>query len=126
MSHKMKAEHLRLDLNNQSTRYKYKLRPGFKSNELLLEFFSGVELDTFFGDLHAAIAEIEPLIVASEDIFVNDEIRYFYHSKIGNFMLYKDIWNFAFILSKDNQKSILLLDAMLSKNPKFEKIQAII
>lgn len=41
-------------------KYKYHLRPGYKSQDLLIEIFSGVENEYFLTDLLDSIAAINP------------------------------------------------------------------
>lgn len=104
--------------------YKYKLRPAYKSKELLIEIFSGVENDAFEMDVNLALTDIEPELIEEEDLWMNDEVLYVYNSKIGTYTLSKDIWNNAFIISEENQNGIIVIEKLLMKNPKFEKIEA--
>lgn len=103
--------------------YKYKLRPGYKSKALLIEFFSGVEKDVFEMDINLALSEIEPEMIKAEDLWMNDEVLYFYNSKIGTYTLSKDNWNNAFITSEENQNGIIAIEQLLMKSQKFEKIE---
>jgi hypothetical protein len=103
--------------------YKYKLRPAYKSKELLIEFFSGVENDAFELDINLALSEIEPEMIKAEDLWMNDEVLNVYNSKIGSYTLSKDNWNNAFIISEENQNGIIAIEQLLMKNPKFEKIE---
>lgn len=103
-------------------RYKYKFRPGFKSQDLLIDFFSGVENSEFGTDLMYALQEIKPELVKTEDV-LNDEVLYFYSSNLGEFLLIKDIWNNAYIMAENNQNGIIAIELLLNVDSKFEKIE---
>lgn len=104
-------------------KYKYHCRPGYGSEHLLIEFFNGVENETFGSDLFDAIKEIKPKFTALEDLWMNDEIIHTVNSDLGEFMLSKDIWDLAFIMSDKNQSCIVQIDRLLLKDKRFEKIE---
>jgi hypothetical protein len=104
--------------------YKYKLRPGYKSKELLIEIFSGVENEDFASDFKHTLIEIEPELIKKVDVWVNDEILYHFNSKIGKYTISSSNWDFVLINADDNQNGIIAIDQILMKNPKFEKIEA--
>jgi hypothetical protein len=55
--------------------YKYHLRQGYGSDNLLLEFLL-VSTDTEFDkDLFAALKDINPKVYTLEDLWTNDEVR---------------------------------------------------
>jgi len=103
--------------------YKYHCRPGYGSEHLLIEFISGVENKTFIIELLDAIKEINPKFTALEDLWMNDEIIYTVNSDLGEFMLSKDIWDLAFIMSDKNQSCIVQIDKLLLKDKRFQKIE---
>ncbi|MCW0487193.1 hypothetical protein [Riemerella anatipestifer] len=102
--------------------YKYHLRPEYKSENLLIEIFSGVENEKFLSELLNSISEINPKIEAIADLWMSDEIILTIYSECGNFSLSKDIWNLAFIMS-NNQKCIHKINSILSKDARFEKVE---
>lgn len=106
-----------------SVGYKYYFRPRYKSKELLIEIYSGVENDSFEMDISFALAEIQPKVIESEDMWMNDEVLYVYNSNVGSYTISKDIWNIAFITSEENQNGILAIERLLAKDPKFEKME---
>lgn len=97
------------------------MRPEYGSDKLLLEFLLD-NTDTDFGkDLLTALKDINPTIDSIEDLWMNDEVLLYVSSDIGFFMLTKDIWGFAFIMSEDNQSCIEAIDKMLFNNSIFQK-----
>jgi hypothetical protein len=105
------------------TKYKYHYRPGYGSENLLIEFISGVENDVFRTDLFDAIKEINPKLISREDLWMNDEILYLIDSDLGAFTLSKDIWDLAFLMADDNQSCILQINNLLFNDNRFEKIE---
>ena len=103
--------------------YKYKLRPAYKSKELLIEIFKGVENEDFVTDFKHIFFEIEPELIKKEDIWVNDEILYHFNSKIGKYTVSSSNWGVVFIIAEDNQNGIIAIEQLLMKNPKFDKIE---
>ena len=102
--------------------YKYHLRPEYKSENLLIEFFSGVENEKFLSELLNSLIEINPKIEGKTDLWINDEIIFKVYSDFGNFLLSKDIWNLAFIISK-NQECIHKINSILLNDIRFEKVE---
>ncbi|KRD11361.1 hypothetical protein ASE21_06535 [Flavobacterium sp. Root901] len=103
-------------------KYKYHLRPGYKSQDLLIEIFSGVEDENFMTDLLDSIAAIHPKMDEINDLWMNDEILMEMSSDSGFFSISKDIWDFAFIMS-DNQECINRINSLLSENKNFQKVE---
>ena len=103
--------------------YKYYLRPGYGSANLLIEFISGVENDTFNIDLFDAIKTIRPELIDLQDLWMNDEVLYFIQSNLGDFLLSKDIWDLAFIMADHNQTCIAKINELLLADSRFEKIE---
>ena len=100
---------------------KFKLRPAYRSKELLIEFTSGPEKHNFLSVLEAALSPIKAVITNSKDLWMNDEILYEVNSNLGIYQISMDNWGFAFIMSEDNQKLIREIDSILNENPAFEK-----
>lgn len=104
-------------------RYKYHHRPGYGSDNLLIEFISGTENKNFGNDLLDAIKGINPKITGKTDLWMNDEFLYTINSDHGHFILTKDTWDLVFIMAEDNQASISIIDEILVKDNRFEKIE---
>lgn len=108
---------------NKSFKYKFHYRPGYGSDELLIEFFKGVEKENFGIDFFDAIKEINPILLGKEDLWMNDEIIYTINTDHGKFTLSKNVWDIAFIISENNQACLLQINNMLLKDERFEKIE---
>lgn len=100
--------------------YKYRYRPGYKSNKLLIEFVTGVESDSFLTDLLITLEEIDVKVHSIMDLWMNDEVMTNLNSSVGDFTLSKDIWDLGFIMS-DNQETIKIIESFLSKSNLFFK-----
>ncbi|KIQ21431.1 hypothetical protein RT99_11560 [Flavobacterium sp. MEB061] len=104
-------------------KYKYYLRPGYKSQDLLIEIFSGAEDECFLTDLLDSISEINPKVDKMNDLWMNDEIEIEVSSDIGLFYVSKDIWDLAFIMSDNNQECINKINLILLKDKNFHKAE---
>ena len=104
-------------------KYKYHLRPGYKSQKLLIEIFSGAENEDFFTDFFDSIVEINPKVDTINDLWINDEYLLYINSDIGSFSISKDIWGFAFIMSEENQECLNKINLILLKNQNFQKVE---
>ncbi|MEO8237068.1 MAG: hypothetical protein ABI576_03095 [Flavobacterium sp.] len=76
--------------------YKYYFRPGYQSQDLLIDIFDGAESETFNADFLNAIAEVNPRMIDIVDLWMNDEVLMTFDSEAGQFTISKDIWGFAF------------------------------
>jgi hypothetical protein len=103
--------------------YKYHLRPGYGSNELLLEFLLDRTDSEFEHDLFISLQNINPRVDKVNDLWMNDEILLYVSSDKGAFTFSRDIWDFAFITAENNQPCIELIDEMLNSSNLFEKIE---
>lgn len=99
----------------------FRLRPGYGSKNLLIEFTSGPEKTSFVTEITQALSDIDMAITATTDLWMNDEILYAAYTKEGYFTLSIDIWGFAFIIADENQKLIHTIDQILQSNPTFHK-----
>lgn len=99
--------------------YNYRIRPGYGSEKLLIEFVKGVEKETFLTDLKEALSQIDLKFEEIEDLWVNNEILFHVNSSEGKFLLSKDLWDYAFIMADDNQECVKRIDVILSKDGNF-------
>ena len=104
-------------------KYKYHFRPEYNSENLLIEIFSGVENEQFLSDLLNSIIEINPKIEEITELWMNDEFVFEVQSDCGSFLLSKDIWNLAFIMSKNNQQCVNRINTILLKDKRFEMVE---
>ena len=104
-------------------KYKFYFRPAHDSENLLIEFISGVENADFGKDIFDAIKNISPKIIGQEDLWMNDEVLYSVDSTFGIFTLSKDVWNLAFIMNENNQPVLTKINELLIKDDRFQKIE---
>lgn len=101
--------------------FSYKLRPAYGSLELLIEFVIIKEPDNFIKELLEILTTNNFVLNGTTDVWMNDEIWIHLQSANGKITVTKDIYDFVFILGKDNQKDILNIDSVLLKSGLFEK-----
>lgn len=106
-----------------ATPYKYHLRPGYGSDELLLEFINLDASDSNFEkDFFVVIDRIHPEVHSVHDLWMNDEVVLDVQSDKGSFSFHKDIWDYVFIMADENQPCIISIDEILRNSNLFEKV----
>jgi len=103
--------------------YKYKLRPGYKSSELLIEFFIKAANDDFKNTLFQALESLNSQQKGATNLWMNDEVLIQCDCELGSFEISLDIWDGVFIMSPNNQGVIFKIDEILSKHNKFIKLE---
>ncbi|MCD0464142.1 hypothetical protein [Flavobacterium sp. ENC] len=103
--------------------YQYYFRPGYQSEELLIDVFGGAEKESFFPDFMEAIKEINPKMIDILDLWMNDEVLMTIDSEAGKFTVSRDIWGFAFIMADNNQDGLHRINSILEKAEQFEKVE---
>ena len=98
--------------------YKYKLRET-RAKTPLIVIISGSENGIFLKDFMKAIITLEPLIISTEDVWVNDELLLEVKSNVGDFTISMDIWGFAFIMSESSWKVVFRIEILLRESNKF-------
>lgn len=106
-----------------SNSIKYYLRPCYGSDKLLVEFILDSSNMNFNENILCALSSIHPKIDSVDDLWMNNEILFHISSDRGDFLLSKEIWDSAFILTENNQFIIKEIDNILSRNDLFEKIE---
>lgn len=101
--------------------YKYYFRPKYGSEKLLIEFFHGTENNSFLSDFLSIISKLKPKIAETTDLWVNDEILININSEIGESIISKDKWGFAFLMTENNQECVSEINSILEINEIFEK-----
>jgi len=104
-------------------KYKYHYRPGYKSQDLLIEIFDGAESEQFFTDFFNSIIDINPKVESTNNFLMNDEYLFEVSSDIGSFSISKDIWDLAFIMSEENQEGLKTINSILFKDDNFQKVE---
>lgn len=103
--------------------YKYKLRPAYKTSELLIEFFIKSANDEFFGSFYSALSSLNLEQQSVTDLWMNDEVVIDLNSDQGSFEISIDVWDGVFIMSPNNQNVIIKIDEILSEHIEFTKLQ---
>lgn len=101
--------------------YIYRFRPGYGSDEFLLEFTKNAGSEEFYMDLFDAFSSINCKTEVIDDEWNDDELVMHIHSDIGSFELSQDSLNTVFILTEDNQKGLKLLEELLQHSKLFSK-----
>lgn len=103
--------------------YKYKLRPGYKSSELLIEFCIKSSNDDFINSFYQALQSLKLQKQGETDLWMNDEVLIEFDCVNGFFEVSIDIWGGVFIMSPNNQDVIIKIDDILSKHNEFTKLE---
>ena len=105
-------------------KYTYTLRPGYGSEELLIELNGKDKPNQLQEDLFLILLQNGFNQGKTEDIWQNNEWCFYFHSKNGTIILSRDtVWDLFFLIGENkNQADILRLAWLLSENPLFEKI----
>ncbi len=101
--------------------YKYRVRPGYGSDKLLIEFLSDTGNKNFISTFKNVLSVCNAHSKKKIDLWFNDELIYNMDSDFGKFEISTDNWGNLFIIAEENQKAINLLDEIISKNDLFMK-----
>lgn len=101
--------------------YTYRFRPEYGSSKLLLEFIKGVEKKSFLDELLKALEVLNPKVLGTLDLWMNDEVMTTIDSDLGEFTLSIDIWDLGFIMADANQECLKKIDSILNRNPLYIK-----
>lgn len=102
--------------------FKYYYRPCYGSDELLIEIFTNVDREDFMDSFYDGISVMEPIVEDVKDLWMNDEALFTVRTKFGDLLFSKDIWDTAFIMSK-NQDCLERVNTLLEQNARFHKVQ---
>ncbi len=103
--------------------FSYKIRPGYGSDELLIEFDRTGATNIFIPWLLDLLSKNGFKFGKIPDIWVNDEINLQLKSKNGSVTFNRDIYDLIFILGDKNQQDILRIDEILINSGKFHKVK---
>jgi len=101
--------------------YIYRLRPGYGSDKLLLEFMLADLGAEFINDLLIALHAISPVVDSVEELWLNDEVLMRVSSTQGAFLLAKNTWGFAFLTAEENQSCLKCITDILNDSSLFER-----
>ncbi len=99
--------------------YRFKVRPGYKSSELLIDFTIDKADDLFFGALYGALKPLNVSNIDLTDLWVNDEVILHCNSDLGEFEITRDTYDLVFIMATNNQRVIKKIGELLSENKSF-------
>ena len=106
-------------MRTAAMKHPYKVRPGYRSEKLLIEFGPDSSDERFVSDLRSVLAA-HGLIPKSEQDLVFMFIRTF-DSPGGVFELTCDEWSMVWVQAEENQDAIMYVDRILSESGRFQK-----
>lgn len=105
------------------TMYRFKVRPGYNSPAMLIDFSLDEADDVFFGTLYGALQGINPSKIDLTDLWADEDVTLQCDSDLGEFEIVSDIYDLVYITANDNQKVILEIGELLSNHDAFIKQQ---
>lgn len=97
--------------------HSYKVRPGYGSGKLLIEFHSDSSEEKLVADLNAVLKAAGLIYHSIKDYFL---IRRF-KTPTGPFEVDYDEWGFVWVFADENQDAIHFIDQLLQKSGLFQK-----
>jgi len=101
--------------------YRYRVRPGYGSTELLIEFQLKSAHQAFFDELLKVLKQLNGKVSNVSDVWMNDEVSLHFDSDAGPFLVSKDIWDFVWIMAPKNQNAILKIEEALRTYAQFQQ-----
>lgn len=101
--------------------YSFKVRPGYNSSAMLIDFSLDEADDVFFGTLYGALQGINPSKVDLKGLWVEENVTLQCNSDLGEFEIVSDIYDLVFITANDNQNIIQKIEELLSNHHAFTK-----
>lgn len=99
--------------------YLYRVRPGYGSDKLLVEFMNDSTEEAFVADLFAILSANGIRAIQENDlIFVHQSVM---ESPAGLFEIDHDEWCMIWLHADDNQDAIHFIDRILTASGKFQK-----
>lgn len=120
------VEHLDEDVSDQGESgrgdmYRYLLRPGYGSDELLIELLPETADQAFFEALFSVLRQMHTKVDDIFDLWVNNEVMLRCESDHGPFVISKDVWGFVFIMALENQEAIVEIEKALGQSGRFRR-----
>jgi hypothetical protein len=102
--------------------YKYRCRPSYFSDNLLIELFAGTTRNEAADDFLAAIKTLNAKITDRHEDWMNDGYSIDIATDDGILNFERDIWGFIFISATPaNNALITCTDKLLNANSNYEK-----
>lgn len=108
-------------MTRKNEKFTYRVRPGYGSKNLLIEFTKDSESKEFCSALKGILSKINAKCKQTDDLWMNDEMTYHIKSDIGRFQISSDSWGCLFIFPFCKEKVIASLDVLLSESDLFLK-----
>ena len=99
--------------------YKYRVRPGYGSTKLLIEFMSDSSDEAFVAALRSVFSASGVRAQTKEDLVFL--FRTVMQSPVGSFELDHDEWSMVWVHADENQDVIPYLDRILTASGQFQK-----
>jgi hypothetical protein len=99
--------------------YKYRVRPGYGSSKLLIEFMSDSSDEAFVAALRSVFS-----VNGVKAKMENDDLFQWWavmDSSAGSFELVHDDWSMVWVHADDNQNVIHYLDRILTASGQFQR-----
>ena len=100
-------------------KHTYKVRPGYRSKKLLIEFGPDSSDERFVSDLRSVFAEHNLIPKSKEDLIFMSIATF--DSPCGPFEVDHDEWSIVFVHAEENQDAIQYVDRILSESGRFQK-----
>jgi hypothetical protein len=107
----------------EETKYSYKFRPAYGQTWYIIEFYRGSDHEDMIKDLLEALSEINPSLMDTMDLWMNDEVVLKMGSSWGSFDISKDGWGGVFIMNEHDQSCIETIHDILYCNPNYESLK---
>jgi len=98
---------------------RYRVRPGYGSPDLLIEFLADADDRVFLDELFAVLAAGGARHRGHEDLVLLAIVHL--RAPFGRFTLEVDDWNSLWIHAEADQAAIAAIDGLLQASPAFEK-----
>lgn len=103
----------------ETKEHTYKVRPGYGSKQLLIEFGPESYNERFVSDLRSVLAGHNLIPKRKQDLIF--QFITVFDSPCGRFELVADEWSFVFVLADENQDAIQYVDRILCESGRFQK-----
>ena len=101
----------------------FQVRLGFESADWLIDMVIDADHDCFISQLISTLAPLQPKILRTTDLWMNDETQILFNSNEGKFLLSIDIWNIAFLMADKNQPIIHTIAELLKQSGDFREVE---
>lgn len=101
--------------------YRYRVRPGYGSTELLIELLPKSADKAFDAELMKVLEQLNGKVTDTDELWMNDEVVLNFVSDVGPFEVSISSWDIVFIHAPNNQNAIVKIEEALQANAKFQQ-----